>query len=574
MEVQEINRRVHLIYLAIFIICACLILAYSFNHHKRNDSENWKTENYADQGGYFIYNPIWFDYGYESSNFPKGSDGLLGNGFDLTGPIVKNKYTCGVAYLQSPFYLWTKLDAEINNRPVRLNGGQTKRSIDVAGVFYLLMGAICLYFFLVRFYKPFISFISICLVVTGTNVIYYAIYHPGMSHIYSFFLFSTSLLLADTFFKNKKTWVFILLVVATSCIVLIRPINMLFLPGLLFIRGSAKENLLVIIKPKYLSIILLGGLLVFSPQMYYWYQLTGKLIYYSYNEEGFTHLNQPAILANLFAPNNGLIPYSLIFVLLLITNIYAIIKKNRFSLYFLFYQIVMIYLLASWHMPDFGAGYGQRNFVEVFTGYTFILAFFLTHINAAKSKLVLYTTMFFSLLFCFTNLKIMSRYDYAFFGRHNWDWREYRYFLSFKEFTQKENFDNYYKTENIIQQGKNSVLKISSDQEFVRLMLIDCNQLPDYFKNGKISIDVQSSEKDIEFYVSIKMANADSTILNENFLVTTKGVKQNKWKTLSSPVYYFIQINQMDLSEYKILIFVWNRNRKNFLVDNAKINIY
>jgi len=572
MDFQAPKWRVHLIYLIIFTILACFTLSYSFKHHKNQDWVFWKAENFADQGGYFIYNPIWFDYGYKSANFPIASDTLLGHGFSLASPIIKDKYTCGVAYLQAPFYLWMKIDAKLNHRSMKINGTQTKRAIDVAGVFYMLLGAICLYFFLVRFFLPFISFTSICLVIVGTNVLYYGVFHPGMSHIYSFFLYSVSLLLADSFFQKKKKWMLILLSLTAACIILIRPINIFFLPCIFFIRGSVKDNLLFFFKPIHLLIMVGVTAMVFAPQMYYWYLISGKLIYYSYTEEGFTHLKDPAVIRVLFAPENGLIPYSIIYILLLIANIYAIIKKQRFAIYYFVYQLIAFYLIASWHAPAFGASYGQRNFVEIFAGLVFPFAFLLTKLSTLKIKIGVATTLLLALVMCFYNLKIMSRYDYAFFGRSPWDWREYKYFVSFANYTQKENFNHYYKPEYITKQGRNSILNINPEQEYSRLLLFDCNQLPDYIKKETISMDIKSDEENLDFFTCIEIVNADTTLLKDLFHTQCNKPHKNKWEHVKLS-YSVKKINSFDLSKSKMLVFIWNKNRQKFVIDNVKIRI-
>jgi len=571
-EDKVVSKKTHVIYLASFVILASIILSFSFQHHKKHDWEIWKAENFADQGGYFIYNPIWFQYGYESANFPEKSDSLLGGGFDLSGPIIKDKYTCGVAYLQVPFYLWMRIDAGINHRTVKLSGSQTKRYIDVAAVFYLLMGSICLYFLMVRFFKPWICFVSICLVVAGTNVIYYAIYHPGMSHIYSFFLYSVTLLLADTFFQKKKKWMLVLLSLTAACIVLIRPTNILFLPSILFIRGSVKEKLLLLIQPVHIAIMVVSTVLVFIPQMYYWYLFSGKFIYYSYSQEGFTHLKDPVFIRVLFAPENGLIPYSLIFVLLLIANIYAVIKKQAFAIYYLFYQILALYLIASWHAPGFGASYGQRNFVEIFTGLIFIFAFFLSNVFASKIRIGFYLILVFSIAACFFNLKIQARYDYAFIGRSPWDWKEYKYFISFDRFVQKENFSNYYQQQFIVKKKENSVLNITSSQEYARLLLFDCKELPYYFKKGVLTMDVQSDEKKLDFQTCIQVSNADTTILKDLLNNRCEAPHQSKWEH-SQLIFFIRKLSVFDLTGFKMIIFIWNKNHQNFMVDNVKVTI-
>ena len=97
------------IYLILFTFFAVLMLIQSYQYHRKNDSTIWKKENHADAAGYFAHLLMWYDYGYYSKNYPPDIDSALGKGFKLDCSIVKDKYTCGEAYLLSPFYLVSRL---------------------------------------------------------------------------------------------------------------------------------------------------------------------------------------------------------------------------------------------------------------------------------------------------------------------------------------------------------------------------------------------------------------------------------------------------------------------------------
>src|SRR5690606_154748 len=115
-----------------------------------------------------------------------------GNGFllDTETGIVSTKYSYGVALLQAPFFLGAHIYAKITGTYADGYGQPYRNAVNIAGVFYLIFGLLLLYKFLRFQFKSTISFITVALILLGTNVFHYGVYETGMSHIYSFFLFS------------------------------------------------------------------------------------------------------------------------------------------------------------------------------------------------------------------------------------------------------------------------------------------------------------------------------------------------------------------------------------------------
>jgi hypothetical protein len=78
--------------------------------------------------------------------------------------------------------------------------------------------------------------------------------------------------------------------------------------------------------PTTIPIWFIPGLLVFIPQLIYWKYSTGHFLSYTYKDEGFSNALSPKIFEALLAPNNGLFPYSLVFIFMLNWNCFNLEK--------------------------------------------------------------------------------------------------------------------------------------------------------------------------------------------------------------------------------------------------------
>jgi hypothetical protein len=554
-------------FLFIITILALYMLFESIKYHDETNYEGWKKELFADASGYYVYNLMWFENGYESKNYPDTLDITMGYGFSLKNKIIKDKYTCGVAYLQTPFVGGNRIASLITGRGGKPTSRDTNRIIDIAAMFYAWLAAIFLFYFLIHYVKKWIALVSIILIFAGTNVYYYAVFHPGMAHIYSFFLFSFYLFIGDRWLQHKKRIQFILVALTIFLIILIRPTDILFLPVLLFLRNSLKENLQLIFTRT--NIIILAGavILVWLPQCYYWKLSTGHLIYYSYENEGFTNILHPKINQVLFAPDNGLLPYSVLFILLLGANIYLVLNKHPYAIYFFVYQLITVYLIASWHVPNFGGAYGQRNFVQAFAGYSLILAIMLD--KAFKNKFVFGFLILFSIGTIAVNQKIIHRYNHFYFGRYTWDWREYKYYLSNEHYQLKENFDNYKEPERTLLENNNRALHVNSMNEFYHIAKFGYNELPGYFKHMHYSLRVKPLETPLQLELCMTWLKKDSVIYYKTNPIQNKKFQPGKWKNIHEKT--VVDASLCHQAPDSVFIYIWNIERKEFLVDDITI---
>ncbi|OFY47664.1 MAG: hypothetical protein A2W85_12680 [Bacteroidetes bacterium GWF2_41_31] len=357
---------------SILILLLGIMIFLTFNRHSKSGYFNYHSEIWADKAGYYVYLPATFKYAFNPAEFPDSMDVRTGNSFslDLKGHKIRTKYTCGVALMQIPFYFVADILATPLHQKADGFSPVYHRAVNVAAVFYLLAGILFLYLFLRNYFKISATVLVLASLVLGTNLYYYAIDETGMSHVYSFALFSGYLYLWKRFHEkeNKQILWLVIISMIAGLIILLRPLNVIFLVGTFFLdvqnRNELKRRLGSVFQLKTLGIILISVLVMLSPQLFYWKYLTGSFISYSYGNEGFNWLN-PQLMITWFSPKNGLLLYTPLVLIMLFSIVYMIFQKqsrsNGVLIGILF--LVLSYVLSCWLQPEFGCSFGARNFV-------------------------------------------------------------------------------------------------------------------------------------------------------------------------------------------------------------------
>lgn len=404
----------------IFIVLFLILSLLSLNRHSRAGISSYHSEIWSDKAGYYVYLPAFFIYNFEANKFPNDIDLKTGNGFllDKTTNKVVTKYSYGVALMQSPFFLGAhfitkQVGKEADGFSILYN-----KMIDISAVFYALSGLLLLYLFLINYINYRIVIFSLAILFFGSNLFYYAIFDTGMSHIYSFFLFSTFLYLSNKIFKDgSKLWQYIIFGLVVGLIIAVRPVNILFLPVFLFFNSK--------IKLKYSIFVIFFATLVMLPQLFYWKYLSGNLFLYTYNNEGFTNFFNPKILQLWFSTNNGLFLYNPMILLSLIGLFFLRKTNSKFTYYLSGYFILISYIFSSWWSWSYGCSYGCRPYVEYYTLLSFPLCFCSEYILKSSSKKFFLLII---ILLALWNLKLIFSYDGCWnFG--DWDWSEFKNLL-------------------------------------------------------------------------------------------------------------------------------------------------
>lgn len=389
---------------------------------------------WGDAAGYYVYSPMWFIYGNNAENFPKGIIEAIGNGFqpDSVSGKIKNKYTSGVAIFQAPFFLASHLVALLTSPPsdgsplTSPGFSQTYYySIIVSGAVYACLGMFFLCSFLTLYFKPLVSLVTCIGILFGSNLYYYAIGPSGMSHVYSFFVFSALLYHSTVFFKSMTFKSAIIFGLLCGMAILLRPTNIIFITFVVFFNwegGNLFSNLISLLKkPLIVLTILLATVSIWIPQMLYWYETTGHLITYSYGEEGFTNWKKPELIKIWFSSLNGLFSYTPLLILSITGIVLLILKKKQAGFTLGFFFLFISYVFASWWIWTYGCALGSRPFVEYYALMAIPLASFLGNL---KSKGGIIATTLFMIACIWINLDITYYYDGCFYGGE-WDWKAY-----------------------------------------------------------------------------------------------------------------------------------------------------
>jgi hypothetical protein len=420
-----------------WMLVSWVAISQSFDRHRDTALDNFLNEISGDKGGYMVYLPATFCYGFEARRFPAGVDKAVGGGFqlNLATNVVETKYPYGVALLQAPF--WAVAQALSADK----SGFSTavRKSVDVAGVSYLVAGLLLLAATLRRrFARPVVG-LTLVLLVLGTNLFYYGVIESGMSHVYSFFAFALLLWLLSR--AHVAEWSqlgagrgreILAVAAALGLIATLRPFNLVLAAPLLLWPAQPTENLAARLRGllHWRTIGIVAGVVAafWVPQMLYYHYARGSYWVYSYGQEGFPYVLAPRLAEVWFAPNNGAFLYNPLLLLVLGPGIW-LLGRNRswwWSGLAGGVWVLASYLYAAWWAYALGCSYGGRAFVDLYAVLAWPLAALAENVLARRRWLVGALCV----VLVAYNLRLSDRFYRCFYGKGDWDWHGYREILN------------------------------------------------------------------------------------------------------------------------------------------------
>lgn len=397
-----------------------VLIFLGFNRHSKDKFNNYHSVIWADAAGYSVYLPLTLSDYFQTAPLEAIDSVLLhtGEGFRVENKKVITKYSYGVALFQFVPYVISMRFSE-NELPFN---PLFHKGVWLIGI---LLGwiSIVLISDSLRILKVEFSWLLSVLIFASTNIFYYAIDQQGMSHVYSLFAFC---LLIWSLLKAKKNNQFLTLtIVACSLIVVIRPVNALFIPFLflIFIKKAelswSEIKAIALSKNRWMFWVLICGSFA-APQLIYWDYAFGESVSYAYGDEGFENLWSPKLLSVWFSTNNGLFLYSPVWLLLLALVFTGVGKKldfNSSQLSVVLFMAISI-LFGSWWSWHFGCGFGHRAYVEFLAPISVIA---LSNLQPKQAKNLILVLIPFAIY----NLKLTYTYDECWL-EGNWD---YTYFF-------------------------------------------------------------------------------------------------------------------------------------------------
>lgn len=336
----------------------------------------------SDGEGYYLYLPAVFIY--------KTFENLPVNTPEQYLPYpntnkIATRFNYGVALMELPFFLIAQALQYLQNLPLD-NAYSNNMCIMVliASCFYSLLGIYFLHQLLIEKYNRTVVYFSLAALYLGTNLFWYTIREPAMSHSYSFFLISVLLYKINTLFQEKPNVKDILIVsLVLALITLIRPVNGI-LYGLIlcynvFLFKDFLTRIFWLSKNKILIFLPITLFLVFLPQMYYWHYLSGKWLLNTYevlHQQSF-NWSQPHFFDIFFSIHNGFFVYTPIMILAVLGLFFMSFQQNNNGRLLLFLCALLAFICACWSMWWFGHSAGFRPFIDFYPLLVFGLAYFL-----------------------------------------------------------------------------------------------------------------------------------------------------------------------------------------------------
>ena len=360
------------------------------------DEESWKRIEGSDGTGYYSYLPatyIYHDFSFRfidtlSEKYPTLRIAKNCGFCNLFDGKAVNKYFAGESVLLTPFFLVAHLASGSEEHPADGYSYFYMLAISLAAVFYLMLGLWSTYRLLKRFgiEDRIIAIVLVC-IFFATNLFYYSIYAPEMTHVYSFGVISLFFLQLHKLFAKFQSKRFILLSILLGLIILIRPINALVILAFPFFAGNAATLKLFFIellrRPAIFALAAILFFLVLFIQPLYYYVQSGNWFVYAYSKEGFD-FTHPNFFNCLFSYSNGFYVYAPI-LFIATFGVFTFLPKNGFRFVsFLILFCAIVWVISSWWAWTYGAAFGMRPLVEYLSLFALLMGLLLQKFSTRR----------------------------------------------------------------------------------------------------------------------------------------------------------------------------------------------
>ncbi len=392
---------------------SCFLVAFFISQRIFNSNgKGWEHIVSSDGRGYYAYLPaLIIDGDLTFGKVAERESRFLGNPHHKPGYLVRvnshplNKYFAGEALLLLPFFLFGLFFSFIFGLPVDGYSFFFQISTGLGALFYLVTGLYYLSRILAYFeIRPVITAWCLALILFGTNLLYYTIWQPTMSHVYSFFAINGLLYYLLLAIRSWNNTTALLTGLFLGLVFLVRPTNLIVLLLLPFLAGNLSSFFAFLrvmwIRKRITILFFLVVILLAAVQPVLWFLQTGKFFIWSYQNEGFI-FSRPEIINVLFSFRKGLFIYTPM-ILLSWTGLIFLAISNRVRFFsMLLFIALSSYVISSWWNWYYGDGFGLRAFIDYYGIFCLLLAL---PLNRLPGKTAYFLIVFLILPVSFLNL--------------------------------------------------------------------------------------------------------------------------------------------------------------------------
>ncbi|MCH2229373.1 MAG: hypothetical protein MK105_03425 [Crocinitomicaceae bacterium] len=299
------------------------------------------------------------------------------------------KFTCGMAIIYSPFFaaghayaLNSKYDANGFSAPYKV-------ALSVASLVYLIISLIFITKVLRLYFTEITTSLTLFIIFLGSNYFHYVTGSMTYSHGFSFALISVFMYATIKWLAFQKFKWAIIIGLTAGLIILIRPIDVLFVLFIPLVHVSSlsdlRQRLILFWNTKrQILIMIFFAFLMILPQLLYFKYISGSFIFYSYDDESFFFL-QPKLIDAFFSYRNGWLLYSPLMIFAVIGLLINKLTK-RFRIYTLIVFTLYSFVVVSWWCWWY-VGIGNRAFINLYPLLAISMAGFITWVANRNRKI-------------------------------------------------------------------------------------------------------------------------------------------------------------------------------------------
>jgi len=406
-----------------YAVSIIIVIIFLCSYNIKWVKDYWKSIIQSDGKGYYAYLPATIIYQDLNFNFfdsieKKYPDPQLYYDYRVKYKDINlNKYPAGTSIAMLPFFLTAHVSSTVLGYPADGYSKLYLILIHISTIFYLGVGL----FFLKKILEGYNSsktaiVFLLFAIVFGTNLFYYTVCDPAMSHVYSFSFCTLFIYLITKYFSSPSPRLLLITSFILGIIMLIRPVNGIILLSIPFFTGN-KEKLfagLKFLKLKKMytifSVLLLAGI-IFIQLIIYKIQ-TGSFFVDSYPGESFNWADFNFINF-LISYKKGLFIYTPL-AFFIVIGLYYLFKTNKYLFFtsFLFF-VVLVYVLSSWWSWWYGGSFGSRVMIDY---YAFIAVLLLLGYNYLNKQIL--KRIYLSMMVVFIIICQIQIYQYRYYFIH------------------------------------------------------------------------------------------------------------------------------------------------------------
>ncbi|MFK5970280.1 MAG: hypothetical protein QM487_09210 [Candidatus Marithrix sp.] len=382
-----------------------LIISFFMVVHINFNYKHWKGEKSVivnEIKSYYGYLPAAFIYDDIGLEFTRDNMELRRKFWRTETPIGKFvlRTSGGMAMLFLPFFIAAHSVAELVGYEADGYTLPYRLALVISSMFYLMLGAIFLRKFLLKYFSKPVVAITILATILATNLMWYVTFEAAMSHTYSFALISIFIFVIDNWYSKQSLRNTIFIGLLVGIISLIRPVNIIIVILLILWKVTTWEGIktrIVFLINKWPLIILMIVMftIVWMPQFIYWKYVSGSFLYYSYPKNQGFFFSNPQLFNTILSWRKGFFIYTpvMIFAVMGVGLLY----KNKKE----FFWPVVVYILFAWYITScwwswwYGGSLGLRPFIDSYGVLAIGLATFLTWLSSSSNfKKTIFITLF------------------------------------------------------------------------------------------------------------------------------------------------------------------------------------